>query len=533
MNNVKRVLLVAIAAILVFASGCIATSKSSESIQTKFDIWWGAWTLPLYAAFGIGIAIYVISWMYASFVQDDKLKVWVKSELIQLGYSAVIVIFIMAVISAVSFLAAEIPAYASMKWDLGAQWSDYVWARCEDLNVEPQRPCHIRMAEDYLEILAKSTQAQATSILRYVSVLFPISSIGIGFRAIPAPGGALSVSPFGGLTPTIDTLSFVFNMLMKNMIAIRAQQFAIDFMHVAFFPYMLAAGVFFRTFYFTRKLGGLFIALAIGFYIVLPLMYVFWASVLFSFTGPWLDSVSGGIIEDSRDIGTGMLVTQYSFGDYNPGAVQPVVASSAYYEPIGSQYPNSNGYSYRGQSCGDGVIDPWEECGEADTSIDALTKKEYYGKPFVCKQGEICDTNACKCTEDFYLYEGHGDFREDFEASLIENSDGQSVLDKRATLIADMCADNTVRNNDAGDFLEITYKSWYERLGLGYLGAFVRAGPTDYLLGANGTIDNAAKLMVFSLIAPFISLMVALGTVKVLSPTLGGDVEIAGLTRLI
>ncbi|MCL6089353.1 MAG: hypothetical protein M1530_04305 [Candidatus Marsarchaeota archaeon] len=76
-------------------------------------------------------------------------------------------------------------------------------------------------------------------------------------------------------------------------------------------------------------------------------------------------------------------------------------------------------------------------------------------------------------------------------------------------------------------------KSELEKLKEGWGGAIKVALYGDELLGYNGVIDNVAKIMIFSLIAPFIAIMVMLAFIKVLSPLLGGDVEIAGLTKLI
>lgn len=546
--HMRRAVFFAFAAFLLFSSGCISNeSAGSRSIQEKFGVWWGAWSLPISAAIGIGIAICVVSWFYASFAQDDKLKAWVKSEIVQLGYTAVILMGIVAVLGAVSFVSAELPKLGGVGGgELGQSWGEYVWARCELMNVEPMRPCHIRMAEDYLEILAKSTQAQATSILRYLSFLYPLNTLGISFKAIPAPGGILTVAPLGGLTPVIDTLSFAFNLLMKNLLAIRAQQFFVDLMHLAFFPYLIAAGIFFRAMYFTRKLGGLLIALGVGFYIVLPLMYVFWMAILYSFTGPWGINVSGEY--DPGEIGRNMLVSDYSFGDVNTGAVMPIAAATSYYDPIGAEYDerlNPKGYLYRGEACANGIVEPWEECGEENSALVFGTGKTYtelYGESFVCRgEGERCDTNSCRCTTDDY-YGRSGNFREDYASSLVRGEynsaepGGGISVDERAKILANLCFSEPKSQEEidlAEGILDRTKKAWYERLLEGWGGGFARAIPSGFLLGANGTLDNVAKLLIFSLIAPFISLMVALSTVKALSPTFGGDVEIAGLSRLI
>lgn len=542
----RRTLLAAALLGMIVLAGCVSTASGGpqQGIGDKFRQWWGPWFLPMAASFGIGIAIVAIAWMYASIAMDDKLKAWVKSEVVQLGYSAVILMAAALIISSLANISAALPAYTPLAGQDGLAWSQYVNLRCA-VDVEPSRPCHIRIAEDYLEILASATQGQATAALRYSNFLYVVSSMGIGVRGIPAPGGAVPITPFAGLTPVIETLGFVFDLLMKNLMVLRAQQFVIDFFHLAFFPFFFCAGIFFRAFYFTRKLGGLLIALALSFYIVFPMMYIFFNSVLFSFTGPWVNALP-------QEIGTNMIRTDINYNNVNTGVVRPVEGSPTYQEDIPLEYADNPNYwgETVGSSCGNGSIEPWEECNEYDNALNSDTGEGHEGS-FTCppkdSEGNIiggrekdtyCDTNSCKCTSNYYAGLS-GNFRNDFLDGGITEEDR---LDEAASMAAQMCFENSIDTTQAGweedvkreeSFLEAAKKNWWEKLLDGYGGGIMRALATDALLGENGTIDNAAKLLIFSLLVPFISLMVALGAIKVLSPSLGGDVEIAGLTRLI
>jgi hypothetical protein len=52
------------------------------------------------------------------------------------------------------------------------------------------------------------------------------------------------------------------------------------FIQAVLFPSLLALGIILRTFFFTRKVGGLLIAIAIGLYTVYPLMYIMLGSYM-------------------------------------------------------------------------------------------------------------------------------------------------------------------------------------------------------------------------------------------------------------
>ena len=70
-------------------------------------------------------------------------------------------------------------------------------------------------------------------------------------------------------------------------------------------------------------------------------------------------------------------------------------------------------------------------------------------------------------------------------------------------------------------------------------GGFALARPAagvtmrDIIEAVDGPIAHLALLMVFTLFIPFLALMTTLAAFKVLSPLLGGDVEISLLSRLI
>jgi hypothetical protein len=49
----------------------------------------------------------------------------------------------------------------------------------------------------------------------------------------------------------------------------------------------------------------------------------------------------------------------------------------------------------------------------------------------------------------------------------------------------------------------------------------------------NGPIGTLAAIMIFTLVFPFLGLMTALATYKVISPMIGGDVELSVISRLL
>ena len=55
----------------------------------------------------------------------------------------------------------------------------------------------------------------------------------------------------------------------------------------------------------------------------------------------------------------------------------------------------------------------------------------------------------------------------------------------------------------------------------------------EWIFSDNGVINGVARMVFFSLFFSFLSIMATIAAIKSLSPILGGDVEIAGLTHLV
>ena len=72
----------------------------------------------------------------------------------------------------------------------------------------------------------------------------------------------------------------VFDWTIKIMMVIEFQEVLLRFIAVALFPSLLVMGAVLRTFTFTRKLGGLLLAMAISLYFIFPAFYAFGALVM-------------------------------------------------------------------------------------------------------------------------------------------------------------------------------------------------------------------------------------------------------------
>ena len=417
----RELLLLAFAALLLV--GCTYPAPPSPppgSGAADFtDMWANNWHGIASIAILASAFVVSLAYMLGSFLNNTMLINWSKSELLQVFASALIVgglFWLVAMIGAMSQSLTTATGINCLSPDL-----EDAYAKAEIALA----PCHINVAQQYLQITYENLFEMTRDVLVTGSLISAISNFNITFESLPPPWISVTLVPFASLNMIFETLYFVFDMLTKLMILLKFQIYFFSFVWRALFPMLLVGGVILRTFWFTRRLGGLLIALAIGMYVAFPMIYTlaYW--------------VLGGT-------SAGTYVIKIDPRDY------------------------------------------------AD-----ITSAEEYD----------------------YLFEERG-------YSFVNH------IEQTSEDIAHRI--NRIENkNWVGDILSV---------GGTAFGAGVPGGPAvmlgvpkenNWVVGENGVLENTAKLLIYSTFVPFIALMATISFVKGLSPLLGGDVEIAGITHLI
>ena len=86
------------------------------------------------------------------------------------------------------------------------------------------------------------------------------------------------------LKPFMSQINYIIEALSATAVSISVQAFILVFASLCAISIILPLGIILRTFYPTRKLGSFFIALSIGIYVILPLSYLFDATMLNSYS---------------------------------------------------------------------------------------------------------------------------------------------------------------------------------------------------------------------------------------------------------
>jgi hypothetical protein len=429
--------------LLAFSFGCIGPSGGPGTSgppgtlgEAKAQVW--GWNLLAGVALAIAVLLLSIGYMAAVFMGDDRLKAWVGKELGQVFFSAVIIVAAMALVGSLDSWMRVLSIAGGPGWqayvDQGVCCVPSPGHACPlaAASAARGRACHIEVATDYLQLLYETSRQSAQAYLGNYGWFGFLSRMSLSTTIVMKFMAGLSISPFAGLEIPAEFFSHLFDLSIKTMFLLRAQQMFLDFLWYPLFPVMISMGLVLRIFYFTRKLGGLLIALGLAFYVVFPMFYVLSSAIL------W------GFMNDAQATG---------------------------WAPFGNTYAAADGAA------------PLPSSGSAGVELDPNARaKGVFGQP---------PLSVSLCNEATQQ-------EKDVMASAMDNVRGK------------------------WDFLE--GGAWYTQF-LGFVtgGAFAHDGPIAHL----------ALLMVFTLFIPFLALMASLASFKALSPLLGGDTEIALLSRLV
>ncbi len=191
-------------AFLVLLSGCTASGSGGAQNMTAA---WG-WTYLAAAAMAIMCLVLALGYMAGSFLNDDHLKAWVKGEVGQLGYSAVILAVAVFLVAGMDSWTKTLALSAPVGGTASTQWQSYVnnvvccdpaAASCiRPASAGAQLPCHLALATDYLQILFESTRQEAfSSMVQHAEALGANAIVGMRYDANEVMAGVTEVLAYG------------------------------------------------------------------------------------------------------------------------------------------------------------------------------------------------------------------------------------------------------------------------------------------------------------------------------------------------
>ena len=246
-------------------TGCdsIKTPWAKEACEL-FTNWETATVLALI----ISAIIVSLTYMVSIGFDMPDLKAWAGTELSQIIATAIIIASLVVVLVFINELVVNIVELSQIP----------------GLKCEISENCLNKTASFYFDGYIDKAKNQMRAALEEVKEKIAASSRRINSYCsqvlLPIPclqfSTSFSVDPdLGKNILDAERAAFVFEYYQNLLSSMEAQKFFVQNVSYTIGPILLALGIFGRSFFFTRRLGGLLIAIAIAIMVVLPLMYLF------------------------------------------------------------------------------------------------------------------------------------------------------------------------------------------------------------------------------------------------------------------
>ena len=224
------------------------------------NTWLLNWEILALIVVFISLAIVALTLIIAKTLNISILKAWADVELSQIIVSGIILVIIVVGLGLL---------------DIGSELlvesvSENVAVSCPDGQQKA-----ICLANLYLDDTFDTANGAAKNLMK--------ETLEIGRRASLKQGKALQTLPYmassgstdAGLKLMVERNSILMDYYGNTLASLKAQKYFLNAIGFTIGPLFIVFGLIFRSFFLTRKLGGLLIAIGIGVIVVLPLTYVF------------------------------------------------------------------------------------------------------------------------------------------------------------------------------------------------------------------------------------------------------------------
>ncbi len=136
-------------------------------------------------------------------------------------------------------------------------------------------PCHFATANLYLDTLVWNEFTFFSELMMLYDIYAVFGSLSYSLEARNAATPYIGINPLAFLEYVAEAVKYFAETIGRLINISRLLQNIILLTHIALFPLCLAIGFILRAVFFTRKLGGLLIAIALGLYFALPIYFDF------------------------------------------------------------------------------------------------------------------------------------------------------------------------------------------------------------------------------------------------------------------
>ncbi len=250
----------------------VSNATSSAGTSSGFAMEIGkSWHLLSVMALIISAAIVAIGYAIGIGFELPDLRAWAGSELVQIITNAIIMLVVLAAIAFIDVVVIGIVANSNLP-----------------LVCNPGESCLQKVSNAYLAdyVTAASTSAKAVLVTNMKAAAAANRRYGGSCVSIYCLQAGFTTTAAGEKVLDQDRYAILFEYYSNLLGFMEAQKFFVGEIAFKMAPVVLAIGIVARSFFFTRKIGGLLMAAAIGTMFFFPGMYIFdWVTLDMTLNG--------------------------------------------------------------------------------------------------------------------------------------------------------------------------------------------------------------------------------------------------------
>lgn len=238
--------------------------------------------VPLFGlAVSIGMGVAAFIYLIGTMLMNDKLKAWGKSEFFEILYSGIVFSLTTTAVMMANGILTSLFTDGADPITAEICSSSFVPATMVDSPYYEVGSCHIRLAIYFLHSLFDEAVRLGRGIYYRYLWTSMLADLSITYEFVLEAAAFFTIHPLRGIFTMGNTISvLLFDWLTKLMIVTKFQEVFIVFIDRALFAYLLAVGLVLRVTAFTRRLGGLLMAIALVLFFVYPMFYSFGALLI-------------------------------------------------------------------------------------------------------------------------------------------------------------------------------------------------------------------------------------------------------------
>ncbi|PIU82442.1 hypothetical protein COS70_01290 [Candidatus Micrarchaeota archaeon CG06_land_8_20_14_3_00_50_6] len=300
-NYLPLLLLVFALALFAFAMGGCTTTGPTEANINKlanpvtspgFSLWFGNWQTLVILLSMTTILLLALAYGIAIAFNLKHLRVWADHEIVQVVATVIILASFFAMLSLFDTLVNEM-VLQCLTTSVDCSFS-------ESLDCTAGESCSVIFAEQYIGDLKEVAHNTGQNFLANAKYFGEVSMQRNGkFSQLMYTGfyGYIT-QPNAGLSLLLERNNQLLDMTTQLMGALDAQRYFVGFAGNILGPGMILLGTILRSFFFTRRTGGLLLAIGFGLVLVWPTMYVFsWLTLNIAVFGDQAVASSGCPVE--------------------------------------------------------------------------------------------------------------------------------------------------------------------------------------------------------------------------------------------